>query len=527
MPEHLQSLPIILALASAVFLLAQAPLTAQACSVEDFRRRRNLWFVFTLAAFLAHNFWLFILVIGLVLVVAAKAERNALALYLGLAVALPDIGASIPGLGVFNELFEISPVRLLALLVLLPAFLSLRTQAGVAPFGQLLCDKLLFGYLALEFVLTVPHRTLTSVLRDSVFYAFVDVFLPYYVASRALRTVKDFRDVFAAFIVSVGVLSLFLMFEFLRTRLLYSALAPVLGVYDYGWTTYLARGSRMRAIGTAGHPIAAGYLCAVAFGFYLYLRTLVPKGAVRTLAMLLLVGGLIGALSRAPWVGAVLITVVFLALGPAPGRSLMKLGLAVLLSLPFLLLTPYGRNIIDLLPWVGTVDAENVAGRERLAEVSFRVMMENPLFGRFDVMEHPDIESLRGGHGIIDTVNTYVVVGLRAGFVGLALFTGFFATAVGLLFRGMRRTAGPGDERHLLGRALLATLLGVLFMIGTTSPVLAIPTIYWCMGGLAIAYARLVEQGATPVADALGRPGGRAVAAGPVRSGSRRRPGPI
>jgi hypothetical protein len=490
-PEHLRALVVILALSIPVFALAKAPITATISSAEDFRRRRNLWFFFTFAAFFAHSFWLFALLLTCALVLARRNETNPMALYLALFIALPPISQSIPGLGLVNELFAVDHVRLLALFVLLPAYMALRRQPGTEAFGRLLPDKLLLGYLVLEVALTLPYRTLTSVLRDSVAYAFTDVFLPYYVASRSVRTLKAFRDALGALVVSVLVLSLILLFEYRGYWLLYSALDRALGV-DWGGNSYLTRAGNLRASGTIGHAIAAGYVCAAALGLYLYLRTVISSVFMRRLAMLVIAGGLLGALSRAPWLGAVAMIVVFMALGPSPVASLSKLGLAVVATLPVLLATDIGSKIIDYLPWVGEVDARNVDGRARLAEVAFQVFLENPVFGRFDYLVHPAMEALRGSDGIIDTVNTYVVVGLRGGGVGLALFVGVFTTAGYGVFKSLRRLGNKGDERHALGRALLATLIGVLLIIGTVSPILVIPTVYWILAGLAVGYSRMI-----------------------------------
>lgn len=505
-------------------MLARGPLTAQACAPQDYRRRCLLWFTVTLAAFVSHNFWLFIAVVGLVLVLSLKSEPNRFALYFGLILAVPPITASLPGLGFFNELFAINLQRLLALCVLLPAALALSKRGQTEPAGRLWCDRLLLAYLGLEVLLTLPYRTATSVLRDSVFYAITDVWLPYYVASRAVRSLPAFRDVIGTFVVSAMVVALILLFEFLRLRLLYSALAPAMGVFDYGWSTYLGRADGMRAQGSIGHPIAAGYTCAVALGLYLYLRTRVPPGWKRHLGACVLIGGLGGALSRAPWVGAALTLVVFVLLGPAPGRGLMRIGGTVLALVPVLLVTPQGRKLIDLLPWIGTVEAHNVEGRERLGEVAFRVFLETPFFGRFDVLSHPEMESLRGGHGIIDLVNTYVVVALRGGGVALTLFVGFFVVAMVGLYKRMRQIPDPADEQRVLGRALLATLIGVLFMIGTVSPVLDIPTLYWCLGGLAVGYAHTAVRRAENyplVRSAPGRAGAGMWARHATASGAR------
>ena len=70
MPEHLRALAFILVLATAVFIFARTPACAMACAGKDFERRRNLWFGLTLAAFLSHNFWVYLFA-AIVMLVAA------------------------------------------------------------------------------------------------------------------------------------------------------------------------------------------------------------------------------------------------------------------------------------------------------------------------------------------------------------------------------------------------------------------------------------------------------------------------
>jgi O-antigen ligase len=520
LPEHLRALVFILAISGVVFALAKAPITAQACALEDFKRRRNLWFVLTLSAFLAHNFWLFIAVASAALIYAGRAEPNRFALYLGLMLALPRLSASIPGFGLMKELFSIEPLRLLSLLVLLPAYLSLRKQPGVEPFGRLLCDKLLICSFLLEVALTLPFRTFTSVIRDSVFYEFTNVFLLYYVASRSLRSTKDFRDALGAFTVGVMVFCAIVACEFARRWLLYAALDNALGV-SLGDRGYLLRSNMLRAEGTAEQSIVAGYTCAVGIGLYLYVRTLIPNLLLRRLGMLVLIAGIIGAFARAPWLGATGMIMLFILLGPAPVANLGKLLGVLLLALPVLLSTQSGAVIIDHLPWVGTVDSRNVDGREHLAEVAIKVVMQNPFFGNFDFAASPSIEDLRGSDGIVDLVNTYVMIALKGGLVSLALFFALILVAmlgiVGSLLKLDKR-----DERHVLGRSLFATIAGVLFIIGTVSPIFFVYPLYWCLAGMAVGYMRLVERG-EPVtrASAVSSSAMQPRTPSPARSGSR------
>lgn len=81
MPDHIKALVVILALATVVFKLAKIPVCGMATSVEDFKRRRNLWFGITLALFLSHNFWLFLIIAACMLLYTLPREPNKLAIY--------------------------------------------------------------------------------------------------------------------------------------------------------------------------------------------------------------------------------------------------------------------------------------------------------------------------------------------------------------------------------------------------------------------------------------------------------------
>ena len=88
-------------------------------------------------------------------------------------------------------------------------------------------------------------------------------------------------------------------------------------------------------------------------------------------------------------------------------------------------------------------------------------------------------------------------------FVGLFFFLGLFATVCRGVYGATTRTRDEIDERRLLGRALLATLIGILVSILTVSSISVIPTVYWCIAGVAVAYARLASVEVRPAVSAL------------------------
>ena len=488
MPEHLRALIVILFLAGIAFQIANR-LAGSWASLPDLARRRNLWFVLTLLAFFTHSFWAYAVVAAVVLAFTSKREPNRVALFFSLLFLIPPASAQIPGLGLINYLAALNHVRLLSLVVLLPAFFALRQNAGTLPFGRTWPDKLLALYLFLTIILNLRETSVADTLRQA-FYAFTDVLLPYYVASRAARDVARLKDAMCAFVVAALVLAIVGVFEMSRNWLLYSALVKALGL-EWGFDQYLGRSGLLRASAATGHSIALGYVMAVAIGFYLYLQASAHSRLYRRLGGLLLVGGLIAPLSRGPWIGVAALLATYIATGRQAFRRLGMMAMAGLVALPLLAVLPGGRKLIDLLPFIGSVETGNITYREKVMENGWIVIQRNPWFGSIDFLKNPEMEALRQGQGIIDIVNTYVGVALSYGLVGLGLFVGFFAMTLIGIRKAMRTIPDKDDEMHRLGRALFATLTGILVIIFTVSSITIIPVVYWSVAGLGVAYAQM------------------------------------
>lgn len=487
MPEHLRALAVILVIAWAVFAAARAPACSLAIAPGDFVRRRSLWFALTLAVFLAHNFWIYIAVAAALLLAAVPHERNRLALFFFLMLAVPAIPEKIPGLGLIQHFITVNHIRLLALLVLLPAFIHLRRQPDTGPFGRSLPDKLIAAYLVLYFFLQMSADTFTNTLRVGIFYAFTDTFLPYYVASRLLRNLDQFRDALMSFVAAALVLGAIGVFETGKHWLLYASLDDALdATWDAG--TYVMRGNDLlRGQASAGHPIVLGYVMAVALGFFLYLRKSVPNAFAWKIGLLALLAGLIAPLSRGPWMGAGAAVLVFLATSRVTLFRLAVLGLLGAVLVPLALSS---GDLAAYVPLGKSVDEGSVLYRQKLFESGFAEVMKNPFFGGFD-RHSPAMQELITGEGIIDIVNSYLGVALTSGFAGLAIFCSFFLAVAAGIANALRNLSDPEGELFLLGRALLATLTGILVTIFTVSSISVIPLVYWSVAGLGIAYARM------------------------------------
>jgi len=491
MPEHLRALIVILVLATTVFAFAHRP----ACTIikaGDYTRRRNLWFALTLSAFLSYNFWIYTLIAIPLLIYANLRETNPSALFFFILFALPAATVPIPGMGLINYFFALSHVRILELLILLPAFFVLIRQRDTLGFGRTGPDMLLAVYILLTTILYLRETTTTDTLRQA-FYLFIDVFLPYFVISRSLKNLQAFRDAVLSLVVVIMVVALLANFETVWHWLLYYPLTDVLkmeGVMGY----YLPRSGILRAVVTAGQPIALGYLIVAGMGFYLFLQRYIRKKVIRRLGMALLSAGLIAPLSRGPWIGAAVLLTVFIATGRSAVPRLMGLVVAAALVLSLIAVLPGGEKVINLLPFIGSTEKENIDYRANLLSRSIIVIERNPWFGSVNYLQTPEMESMRTGLGSVDIVNTYLQVSLETGLVGLGLFASFFALILLGIYRAMRSIRVRISEERLLGRALLATLLAILVMIFTVSSISIIPIVYWSVAGLGVAYAQMVRR---------------------------------
>ena len=491
MPEHLRSLIVILLLASTVFALAHRTV----CTISeagDFTRRRNIWLALTLAAFLAQNFWLYTLIAIVLLVYSNRREYNPPALFFFLMFALPVASIPIPGMGLINFIFDLSHLRILALVILLPVFFSLRRENDNLSFGRCWPDKALAAYLVLTLILALLREpNVTNTLRHA-FYLFVDIFLPYFVISRSLKNMQVFRDAILSLVLAIIVIAAIATAEFYKQWLLYAPLIMALDLQGMGG--YLGRDGMLRSSGSAGQPIALGYLMTVGIGLYLFLQRYIQRNLIRRSGMVLLFTGLIVSLSRGPWVGAAVLLLVFVATGRNPFRRLMSLALAAMLALPLIAVIPGGERVINLLPFIGSTEKGSIDYRQDLFTNSMIVIQRNPWFGSNDSLKAPEMEAMRQGEGIIDIVNSYLSVALETGFVGLGLFVGFFVMTLVGMFRAMLSISDKASEEYLLGRVLLSTLIAILITISTVSSITFIPIVYWSVAGLGVAYANMIKK---------------------------------
>jgi hypothetical protein len=495
---NVKALIVVLAIAAVVFRLGK-PIALQFSSEPDFARRRNVWFVLTITAFLTPSFWLFVLVAVPLMAWAGRRDSNPLALYLILLQVIPPIPIDIPVIGI-KQLFALDNYRLLSFCVLIPAAWRLRKSKDSSRIrGLTAMDFFILAFGLLQLLNYVPpdlpdHTILqdsaTNVLRRA-FLFLVDVYVLYFVASRTSNDRRALIDVMGAACLTGAVMASLAIFESVRNWLLYSNLGQQWGwggAYGSLYGFYFFRGGFLRAQVSAGHALALGYLLAIAFGFWLYLKSHVKSRRLRIAVAALFWLGLLASQARGPLIGAVAIYFAFSVFGPRAVPRVLRAFIVVALLVATVSFTPFGERIVNSIPYLGkSTDQASVDYRERLAERSWELIQVHPFLG--DPLARTKMEDLRQGEGIIDLVNSYAAVTLFYGSIGLFLFMAVIIVGLFKVYRTSREFARREPDFALLGTSLVACLLGTLLMIGNSSLINGYEKFFYLLAGLAAAYA--------------------------------------
>ena len=489
MPEHIKALIFILLLATIGFYFSRK-LTAQEIPNNDFKRWKNVWFAVVITAFLASNYWVFIALSSVLIIIITKQIKNKMALFFILVFALPPFQKSISGFGIVNSFFALDYIRFIELIILLPASLAIFKRNNFTSFS-ILTDKFILIYIILIAILELRGTTITDSFR-TLFYTLLEIFLPYYVASRSIKNLSQMNYAVNAFLTSTIVVALISTFESAKRWLLYNELPNALGA-DFNLGAYLGRGDGIRAAASLGHPLVLGCFAMVGIGFYLYISTSIQNKTLKHIGFIILTTGLITPVSRGPWIAAVVLLFTFTLQGPLVFIKLSKMLIAGVVAFALLAMTPSGQKFINLLPIVGKTEQYNIDYREQLFHNSLIVIARSPVFGSIDFLKTPEMLALIQGQGIVDVVNTYIGITLARGYAGLILFLSIFISVIMAIRKNMKSIIDKKGQLHLLGRSLVAILLSIMFMISTTSSIASLPIIYWSILGLGIAYTRIVK----------------------------------
>jgi len=482
MPAYLKAYVAVMLLSLIAVAFLQKTLVPGAISNADFVRRRNLWLLITSVAFLSSNFWVYAVLCVIVAARAARAETNRLALFVGLVFAVPPLTRVLPGFGPIEYILPFNHERLLNYAILCPYAISLFKNRHSRPRGPRAPDVLVGMYILYLIISCGYQQPLQATIRQA-FNLVTDIGVVYYVASRSLKSVKDYREVVTAFVFGMSIVALVALLETTKSWLVYESLNLPFGARG---SAYHTRGDLglIRAKGSLGHPIVLSFACAVTLMLVQSISSYISTNARRLMLMGLIFGGMLVSFSRGPWVGAFAGMLYLLSSGPGKGRRLGSTLVVSAVLVGMLALTPFGRDIFKMLPLVGDADTGSVLYRQQLWNVSIVVLQQNLWFGDMHFLQNPLMEVMRQGEGIIDMVNSYLQIGLGYGIFGV----GLFLASAALCWKCARPRADPWDpdaaEARRMSTALRAVIVVTLVTIGTVSSIDFVPLITWLTFGL-------------------------------------------
>lgn len=497
MPQHITGYIYVMIMATVVFMVLQRPLTASLVALPDFQRRRNVWYGVTTAAFLSHNYWVYVAITTLIVVYALQRERNPLALYFTVLFAVPLFEMQVPGFGIVNYITELTHPRLLALVILMPVAFRLLQTREHGPSLHKVIHPIVLAYMLTVLLLTMPHVTTANSMR-TVLDLVLGIWLPFYVVSRSLRDIRQMRETMAMLIAALCLLGVFAGFEATRDWLMFEALREPLGTPPPSISLYMLResdgGGALRPVVTAGSAIGLGYLMGLGLCIWAALRYAMQPTRSAWIALAFIALGFIVALSRGPWVSAAAGLLLMTLMGPGFFRRLGLVTLVTSVTLVAASFTTLGKALYAYLPFVGSSEAESVDYRVRLVEVSMSIFLDNPLFGNLKYVLDPRLEPMRQGQGIIDIVNSYLAVAMAYGLVGLTFFLLPFVICIVMVARSARGVEPRHASMGITGRALLGTLVTTLLLLATTSSTHYTSIVYWSLLGMSSAYVAIAVR---------------------------------
>jgi hypothetical protein len=416
-----------------------------------------------------------------------KAGSGRLPAYALLACICPEFTMELTDVGPVRDLMSLNAFRILQIFILLPEAMRLLTRRDRAakPSWLQLCDVATFGYLV-YWTLQLYGRMNGSSLAREAATVVLDSALPYYVLSRACVHHEMRRRVLSMILIGAAYECFVAMAEALSRHLLYGQLQYL---YETRWNVIgaLTRGPLLRAQAGLPGPLPMAVLALFAIGLWFAVRPAV-RSAAYTMLGLALFGGLAATISRGPMLSLLVLVACIAGLRYFSDRKLLLFSLisAAVVSMCWQL--GIGDYIVGLINLTSTDETAsfNILYRQELLSQSLALIHQSPWFGVPNYMQ--SLENLRQGEGIIDLVNTYLVIALNVGILGVALFL----VPYGLVL--WKQTSAIHEESPAQRgerRAWNPLMLAILSVVFTVSPVSIVhPILIWTV---ALAIARLRE----------------------------------
>lgn len=405
---------ILMALFSVGFALNKFALANKASAYFELKFYISVAIILAFGSFF-HNPYLFNFLSALVLILMPKTRLDALCKLVVFSAIIPNIDCFISTGSIY--IININTVSALGIGALI--YILIRSKKRIQiKFGAE--DLFVFSIILIFGLLASRDGNFTGIAR-SIVAEILEFGLPYILFSRFIDKKSDFTAIAGAFVSSAIILSVIAIYE---ARFHWSTYYTIYSNQSVG--AVLSHSLRIRS-GLMRTPTSFAESTSFAiFQFIGILAIIGSRDLFRTkLSWICVIGiataGLLLAQSR----GADLALLVALLAWQIARRRYAIAGLvAVGASLAVAGLLLLARSIPKIASFVGTEKSfqGHADYRQALLEQGLKVGMAHPIFGDDMTVVASKMTNIIQGEGIVDFVNSYLVIFLSSGIVGLLIF---------------------------------------------------------------------------------------------------------
>lgn len=422
------------------------------------------------------NVWLLYLVMVVWVPLVAARPAFLVPVYLYCLLLLPALDSTA----------VIGPVRLLDFGV--HDALAVGAAAAVARAGNkgrpgLAIDLPVAAAVLVLSIALARETSVTHVLRV-VINVGLDLGLPYYIVSRGIRSLDEFRTMLLWLGCGASTLSSILIYEAWKTWPIYNELHPHFSVPML--LLIKSRGGLMRSGGPFLEPTSAALVLAICILALWLSRDFFRARWAYWLAMAAALMGLTAPQSRGAWIGLIIAMVAAMLFRRQYAR-LARVGTIVGLAAACVLTAAQFSPVVSEMAGQSGNSSDTAEYRKLLLERGLQEFWHSPIIGYSMPEATRRLADLRQGEGIVDFVNTYLWLLLISGVVGTAIFFGtFFHLMINM---GQLRRPGPGLSGIVPGAAFVfGTLVMQAEMLFFTSfggrSAILVFVLFGCSGAL-------------------------------------------
>lgn len=403
-----------------------------------------------------------------------KGIEGRLPAYVLLACVGPQFSMELENVGGLRDVMRLDIFRLVEIFILVPAAVGLVARRERPPYPGWLAasDLATCAYTAYWISHLFGHLTTSAMSREGL-QVILDTVLPYYVLSRGCVQPELRRRVLSVLMFGAAYEAMVALVEGLSHHVLYGQLQYLYGV-RWNILGALTRGDWLRAQASLPGPLVLAMLLLFAIGVWFALRP-PEKSRSYTVVGLVMLGGLLATISRGPILALAILAAGLVCLRFVSSRRFLVLTGVFIVAAAVAWSFGLGDSLVEAINNSSGADKQadfNVIYRQELLKTSVALIQQSPWFGVPNYLDQ--MSSLKQGDGIVDLVNTYLVVTLNVGMVGLALFILPFLILMQRLAASMPPEPGPLRRERLVWLPLTLAVMAAIF---TVSPVSIIRSI--------------------------------------------------